>query len=215
MRVISLIILICCSLTGLAQDRLSLQAGTGIGVGWMIYHNGLSEDPDQVPLGYDRTYVALRIPAELELTWHLNRLSLGLGIHRSIMYDQIMIGSSDRRGNRNRYRITPGDEQLIFEGIWMSAAWTVNPFHKVTVSPGFRAGMFRSNTIHPAWEILGHPWIFTPMVDISWRIAKRMDWWFSAQYVHLWKNDSPESAPLEALHHHSIDIRTGIRFWML
>ncbi len=188
-----------------------LQVGSGTGVGWMIYHRGLSQEPQPVSMGYDRTYVSLLIPIEVEAFWNLERLRIGMGLFRTLMFDKTMIATTDRRGDRERYRIAPSNDNLLFQGLTTYVSWLVNPGHRMALRPSIRLGTFRSNTIHPAWNILDRPLAFSPGADISWALNEWLYLWVCPQYVHLWKHDSPVSRKEERLDLYSIDIRAGIR----
>lgn len=207
-----LVLLLIVPSAGIAQ--IGLRGGSGIGVGWMIYHNGLSTDGLNQSMGYDRTYVSLLFPVEAEIVWKSDRLQLGMGAMRTVMYDDVMIGTTDRRGDRNRYRVAPAGENLLYEGAWISGSWTLNPTNRILISPGARIGTFRSNTTHPSWNLLGASWLFTPNVDVSWELFHNCCLWVSPQYVHLWRNDGEGSRVSENLHLHAIDIRAGFLFWL-
>lgn len=213
-RIHSIVILAFLTWPSLSVAQIGIKAGSGIGIGWMIYHNGISTDGTNQSLGYDRTYVSVLFPLEAEILWKADRLQIGIGAMRTIMYDDVMIGSTDRRGDKNRYRVAPDGENLLYEGIWLSGSWTLNPTHHIQVSPGLRLGTFRSNTIHPAWNLLGPSWLVTPKVDITWRLYQNLSAWISPQYIHLWRNDGEGSRVDENLHLHAIDIRAGFLFWL-
>lgn len=210
----NVLMLLLMGLPTMGFAQIGIRAGSGIGVGWMIYHNGLSTDGLNQSLGYDRTYVSLLFPVEAEILWKSGRLELGAGAMRTIMYDDFMIGTTDRRGDKNRYRVAPADQNLLYEGVWLSGAWILNPTNRIHISPGLRIGTFRSNTIHPAWNLLGTAWLFTPKVDVSWELFDNFSCWISPQYIHLWRNDGVGSRVDENLHLHAIDIRAGFLFWL-
>lgn len=209
-----LLILLILTIPASGFAQLGIRAGSGVGVGWMIYHNGLSTDGLSQSMGYDRTYVSLLFPIEAEVIWKSGRLQLGAGAMRTIMYDDDMIGSTDRRGDKKRYKVAPAGKNLLYEGAWISAAWTLNPTNHILISPGVRIGTFRSNTIHPSWNLLGTAWLFTPKVDVSWELFDRFSLWISPQYIHLWRNDGEGSRVDENLHLHAIDIRAGFLIWL-
>lgn len=194
--------------------QIGIRAGSGIGVGWMIYHNGLSTDGTNQSLGYDRTYVSLLAPIEAEIIWKSGRLQIGAGAMRTVMYDDLMIGSTDRRGDKNRYKVAPIGKNLLYEGAWISGSWTLNPTNNILISPGIRIGTYSSNTIHPAWNLLGPAWLFTPKVDVSWELFDKFSLWVSPQYIHLWRNEGEDSRVNENLHLYSIDIRAGFLIWL-
>ncbi len=211
LRIISLLLL--CGLAGgglLAQP--GIQLGGGPAVGWMLYRQGMNPADPASAFRYDRTYVSLLVPVEGELFWQINRLGLGLGYAHTLMFDEIMIAGDDRRGARNRYRVAPEGEKLRFDAVWFSASWHLKHRRKVELRPGIRLGTFRSNTIHPAWNRLGMPWMFAPGLDLSWTLAPGLSLWVKPQYVHLWRSDSPNSLTQEQIHTHSLDIRFGIRY---
>lgn len=210
----SLLLISLWMLPVLLPAQVGIKGGSGIGVGWMLYHNGLSTDGSNQSLGYDRTYVSLLFPVEGEVIWQSNRLQLGIGAMRSVMYDDNMIGSSDRRGDRNRYQVAPEGKNLLYEGLWLAGSWVLNPRHRIQLSPGIRIGTFRSNTIHPAWDTLGPSFLVTPKVDITWPLFRNLSAWISPQYIHLWRNDGPTSRVQENLHLHAIDIRAGFLLWL-
>lgn len=195
-------------------SQIGLRAGSGIGVGWMIYHQGLSTDGSNQSLGYDRTYVSMLFPVEAEVIWKSGKLQIGAGAMRTVMYDDLMIGTTDRRGDKNKYKVAPPGKNLLYQGAWVSGSWTLNPTNHIHISPGLRIGTFDSNTTHAAWNLLGPSWLFTPKVDVSWQLFHNLSMWVSPQYVHLWRNDGEASRVEENLHLYSIDIRAGFLVWL-
>ena len=214
MNSLSKILLLFAFLPLALPAQVAIQVGGGTAVGWMIYHNGLSDDPEPQSLGYDRTYVSLLLPIEGEVSWTNGNLRLGLGISHTIMYDETMIGSTDRRGNRNRYRVSPPDKTLLFDAAWLSGSWQLPHEGKLALRPALRIGTFRSNITHPAWPTLGPRWLLVPGIDISYPLSQRLDLWVCPQYFHLWRNDSNLSRSKESLHLYSLDVRLGLRLWL-
>ena len=140
---------------GLSQ--LSIELSSGADLGWWVYDKGLRADGTDA--GYDRTHLALSIPAEASLMYQFGKWSVGVGYSQRWLDDNLLIGSEDRRGDRTRYFITENFEDILTRHLSLSGRYHWLQKKRFQMYARVQLGSFRSNvSIRDGAELTRHFW---------------------------------------------------------
>ncbi|MEO0472308.1 MAG: hypothetical protein AAF206_21975 [Bacteroidota bacterium] len=155
----SILLTLTFGLLALSHCRAQLYAevNSGADLGWWVYAKGIQ--PDGSNGGYDRTHLALSIPAEAALMYQFGKWNLGIGYSQRWLDDNLLIGAEDRRGDRTRYFITQNFESILTRHLHLVGRYHWLNTKNYQMYARLQVGSFRSNVdIRDAAEFRRHSW---------------------------------------------------------
>lgn len=88
-----------------AQQGISLGMEGMFGTGWWVHHLG-QQTGTSSSSGYDRSHLSLFLQTRAQLGWQSPNWSVLIGPELGFYDDNQLVGSADRRGNRNRITVS-------------------------------------------------------------------------------------------------------------
>lgn len=162
MKFISIIILTSLPLMGLSQGvaQFSLEATTGVELGWWLHNRGADVAGVDNNLGWDRTDVSINMPNNIVLWLRIYKWSLGIGYGHNLYFEDLMEQYEDRPTRFRRYRISKN--AVTIQQFYFSTEYEMVKTGNYSLSPSLAVGLFNENSTHPDRDNFDHQlsWAF-------------------------------------------------------
>lgn len=208
MRNLFFLILLCPSL--LWAQKIDLQIGTGIDIGWWVYNKGSNSPNYFNTQGWDRSHLSAGVPLSFSLHTKIKRFYIGAKIDYLTWFNDKMMASNDSDEQVVRYKITE-KKYINFINYGVSVKYQLLKKKNYTLLPCFTYGSFWENSIHPQKSNFGKKWLIEVGVE-NQIYRKNHYFWIRLKYVE--KRILPKT-PLffhEKHHIYNLAIDIGIGF---
>lgn len=183
-------------------------------VGWWIYDRGYNDSLPGWHEGFDRTHLAVIFPAEFELSFRGNNWFVETGTGIRSLRDNVMITPEDKRSDRERYRISPG-QAVSIQMFYLRGGYNVFGSPGYSFTPALTLGTFTINTTHPNKDQFRHKLYYEAGIMNQFHIHKRFDLLIFPRYSNMIITTQPDAPEGSGHNIHSIGINMGFRCWII
>lgn len=187
-------------------QKINLQFGTGIDIGWWVYNKGSKYQYIFNTQGWDRSHLSAGVPLSLNLHYKFKRFEIGTMINYTYWLDDEMMASNDSDEEVVRYKIS-NTNAINFINYGISAKYELLKKKEYSFIPFFVYGSFWENSIHPQKSNFGRKWLIE--IGVENRIYhQNYYYWIRLKYVE--KRILPKTPLFFNEKHHIYNLATDI-----